>query len=120
MTMASELLALEGEPTAESTIRHMRTLDGDGIVFVTFDGTIHPGGLLPVPLGNIRTTSLVRAYRDDSLLRGIRARNLKGSCGLCEFRFVCGGSRARAYAHEGDPLASDPACPLVSWRPEKR
>ena len=114
--MASELLALEGEPTAESTIRHMRTLDGDDIVFVAFEGTMHPGGLLPTSLGKIRRTGLVRVYRDDSLLRGIRARNLKGSCGLCEFRFVCGESRARAYVHEGDPPASDPACPFVSWR----
>ena len=35
---------------------------------------------------------------------------IKGKCGVCEFKFICGGSRARAYAFTGDPMRSDPYC----------
>ena len=49
----------------------------------------------------------------DGALR--RAENLKGKCGFCEFREVCGGSRARAYALTGDPFAEEPCC---VWQPK--
>jgi radical SAM protein with 4Fe4S-binding SPASM domain len=53
-------------------------------------------------------------YRDHPLLRKIRAAEFGGRCGRCEFRELCGGSRARAYATTGDPLAEDPACPFAA------
>jgi len=40
--------------------------------------------------------------------------NLKGKCGICEFRKVCGGCRARAYEATGDFLAEEPLC---SYKP---
>lgn len=110
LTMRDELLKMKGEPTAESTIRSMGTLDGDGIIFISYDGNVYPGGLLPVTLGNIKEDSIVNIYRSNELLKKIRARELKGYCGVCKFRYICGGSRARAYAYEGDPLGTDPAC----------
>ena len=88
------------------------TLDGDGIVFVAYDGTISPGGFLPVSLGNSRQDNLVDVYRHHPLLQAIRERRLEDPCGSCVHRFVCGGSRARAYSASGDPLAADPACLL--------
>jgi MoaA/NifB/PqqE/SkfB family radical SAM enzyme len=87
------------------------TLDGDGILFVAHDGTIQPGGLVPIPLGNVRTDSRVRVYREHPLLQSIRARAFKGPCGVCAYRDACGGSRARAFAASGDALGSDPLCP---------
>lgn len=111
--MSSEFLALEGEPTGRSTIGHRGTLDGDGIIFVGYDGTIHPGGLLPVALGNLKKDSLVRVYREDALLTRIRSRAFHGPCGRCDYTMACGGSRARSYARTGDPLGSDPACAFV-------
>ncbi|MDG7008666.1 MAG: TIGR04053 family radical SAM/SPASM domain-containing protein [Nitrososphaerota archaeon] len=119
LRMTSELFALEGEPTGSSSIRSRGTLDGDGIVFVAYDGTIYPGGLLPVPLGNVKSDGLVSVYREHDLLRQIRARNLVGSCGACEFSHICGGSRARAFAHGSDPLGSDPAC-ILAFPPTSR
>lgn len=110
LAMKNELLMAKGEPFAESTIAPRGTLDGDGIIFVSYDGNVYPGGLLPVRLGNIREESLVNIYRSNELLRKIRARELRGYCGTCKFRFICGGSRARAYAYFGEPLATDPAC----------
>ncbi|MDG6920081.1 MAG: TIGR04053 family radical SAM/SPASM domain-containing protein [Nitrososphaerota archaeon] len=93
-----------------STLGPKGTLDGDGIVFVGHDGTIYPGGLLPVPLGNVAKDDLATVYRTDPLLKKIRGRAFSGPCGSCGYSGVCGGSRARAYARSGDPLGSDPAC----------
>jgi AdoMet-dependent heme synthase len=86
------------------------TRDGRGIVFVGHDGTIMPSGFLPLSLGNVRNDDLVEVYRDHPLLRRIRSAEFGGRCGTCAFREVCGGSRARAFAAYGDPLAEDPAC----------
>lgn len=64
---------------------------------------------LSVTLGNVRQRSLVDIYRQDPLLRSIRAAQFAGRCGRCAFADLCGGSRARAFAKTGDPLAEDPA-----------
>lgn len=99
----------KGEPLAQTT----GTRDGSGIVFVAHDGTVTPSGFLPLPLGNVKEKSLPQIYRDNPLLRKIRNAEFKGRCGECEFREICGGSRARAYAYDGDPLGEDPACPYT-------
>jgi radical SAM protein with 4Fe4S-binding SPASM domain len=106
----SELVELEGTPRYESTIAPRGTLDGDGILFVANDGTISPGGFLPIKLGNVRTDDIVEVYRGSTVMKGIRARELDGYCGKCEFKGICGGSRSRAYYSEHSPTASDPAC----------
>jgi radical SAM protein len=88
--------------------------DGDGFVFVSHRGEIYPSGFLPLSAGNVRTDDLVEVYRTHDLFRSLRDRGrLAGKCGACEFRGVCGGSRARAFAMTGDPLASDPLCAYV-------
>jgi radical SAM protein len=99
---------------ATSVGRGFGIRDGNGIVFVNHDGTVNPSGFLPIPLGNVRTHSIVDLYRDHPLMRDLRTPEaFKGRCGRCEFSRVCGGSRARAYAWTGDPLESDPLCPYV-------
>ncbi len=86
--------------------------DGNGIVFVSHMGEVYPSGFLPASAGNVRADSLVNIYRNSPLFTSIRdAEQLTGKCGDCAFRIVCGGSRARAFATTGDPLASDPLCP---------
>lgn len=88
--------------------------DGDGFVFISHTGDIYPSGFLPVSGGNVRRESLVETYRNSPLFRTLRDRSqLKGKCGLCEYKNVCGGSRARAYALTGDYLESDPYCAHV-------
>ena len=104
------LLTLLGEPRERSSAHTASTRDGKGIVFVAHDGEVFPAGFLPLPLGSVRTTPLADIYRDHPVLHEIRSMNFTGKCGLCEFADLCGGSRARAYAATGDPLAEDTAC----------
>ncbi len=111
--LRADLERLAGPPQGPVRMGLRGTLDGDGILFVAHDGTISPGGFLPLDLGNVRHDDLVSVYRDHPLLRQIRRREFLGHCGTCDYRGVCGGSRARAYASFGDPFASDPACPVA-------
>ncbi len=96
--------------TGRSTVNPRGVLDGDGTIFVGYEGSIYPGGFVPVPLGNIRDDELSCVYRENSVLKKIRARDMSGPCGSCDFRYACGGSRARAFAYHGDVMASDSAC----------
>jgi radical SAM protein len=85
--------------------------DAKGFVFISHLGAVFPSGFLPLAAGNVRKQSLRDIYQNSPLFRSLRdPSNLKGKCGVCEFRNVCGGSRARAYALSGDPLAEEPCC----------
>ncbi len=85
--------------------------DGRGFMFISHVGEVCPSGFLPLAAGNAREESVVDIYRDSELFRRLRDDSLlEGKCGRCEYREVCGGSRARAYAVTGNYLASDPAC----------
>lgn len=85
--------------------------DGKGLVFVSHVGDVFPSGFLPLREGNVRTRSLVDIYRNGSVFRQLRDPSLlKGKCGRCEYRVVCGGNRGRAYAMTGDYLAEEPMC----------
>jgi radical SAM protein len=108
--LSSVLREKLGAPTERPKATSAGTRDGNGILFVAHDGGICPAGFLPLELGNVRTDSVVDVYRDSPLLKDIRAARFHGRCGRCELAAICGGSRSRAFAATGDPLASDPAC----------
>jgi MoaA/NifB/PqqE/SkfB family radical SAM enzyme len=92
--------------------------DGKGLVFISHLGEVFPSGFLPVSAGNIRKQSLAELYRHSPLFVSLRdSTNLKGKCGVCEFREVSGGSRARAYALTGDIFAEESCC---TWQPKSR
>ena len=86
--------------------------DGNGVIFVSHQGNVYPAGFLPSPLlGNVRERSLSEIYRHSPALTRLRDMDrLNGKCGACEFRWACGGSRARAYSMTGDEYGSDPFC----------
>jgi len=84
---------------------------GQGFVFISHLGTVHPSGFLPLTAGSVRTGRLADIYRTSPLFTGLRDHSrLAGRCGACEFASVCGGSRSRAFALSGDPYAEDPWC----------
>jgi radical SAM protein len=106
----------EGMPQEEINKMAMRMgfgiRDGNGIIFVSHKGDVYPAGFLPYPLlGNVRDEPLPSIYRESPHLAELRDMDgLKGKCGRCDFRWMCGGSRARAYGMTGDVMESDPFC----------
>lgn len=91
--------------------------DGQGIVFVSHVGEIQPSGFLPLVCGNVRDEGLTRVYRDDAVFQMLRESGLlSGKCNPCEFKRICGGSRARAYAATGNMLAEEPSCSFIPTR----
>jgi len=85
--------------------------DGKGVMFVGHTGEIYPAGFLPLGCGRFPTDSVVDVYQRHPTFRSLRDPDqFGGKCGVCEYRHICGGSRARAYAVSGDPLAEEPDC----------
>lgn len=88
--------------------------DGKGFVFISHTGEVYPSGFLPLLGGNVRQQPLREIYRHSPIFRQLRNPDeLSGKCGACEFRHICGGSRARAFAVHGDSLAEEPCCAYV-------
>jgi len=88
--------------------------DGKGFVFISHKGEVFPSGFLPLSAGNIREQELATIYRESPLFRDLRdTSKLEGNCGSCEFKEICGGSRARAHALTGNPNAEEPCCSYV-------
>ncbi|HTA77024.1 MAG TPA: TIGR04053 family radical SAM/SPASM domain-containing protein [bacterium] len=85
--------------------------DGRGFVFISHIGDICPSGFLPLSAGNVKKQSLSKTYQESPLFQKLRdADCLNGKCGQCEYRYLCGGSRARAYSLTGDVMGADPYC----------
>lgn len=84
---------------------------GKGFCFVSRRGEVFPCGYLPISAGSIITTPFWQIYDEAEVFRALRdTANLKGRCGTCEFREVCGGCRARAFSMTGDYMGEDPLC----------
>jgi radical SAM protein with 4Fe4S-binding SPASM domain len=77
---------------------------------ITPDGKLTPCPYLPEVAGDLRAQSFGEIWRSAPLFRALREGTLGGKCGRCEYRRLCGGCRARAFALEGDVLAADPSC----------
>lgn len=121
VTAAPAVRRVEAELAAEGLIPAppppVPVNDGRGFMFVAHDGRVYPSGFLPLAAGSARAGSAVELYREAPLFRALRDEALlRGRCGRCRWRTLCGGSRARAFALTGDPLAEEPTCP---HRPEE-
>lgn len=116
--VATEVMRADGltpeEIRRSRTARSFGVRDGHGIMFVSHLGEICPAGFLPLTAGDVRSDSLVDVYRDAPLFRSLHdPRQFGGRCHHCQYQQPCGGSRARAFAAFGDPLAEDPFCTYV-------
>ena len=86
-------------------------LAGTGVCFISHQGEIYPCGYLPVLAGSLKQQSFADIWQHAAVFEQLRETdNLKGKCGCCEFRNVCMGCRARAFAASGDFLAEEPFC----------
>ena len=107
-------LAYQHRP--DSSINRLSGSEGDGCIAashycrITPNGDVTPCPYMDEPCGNVRLQSFADIWADAPGLRLLRQPLLRGKCGECEFRTLCGGCRARALAVHGDPLAADPSC----------
>lgn len=104
--------AAKGEVPAPRHI--IPTRDGKGVFFISHTGEMQPSGFLQISLGNVRRDDPAATYREHPLMKKLRDDDaLRSKCGSCEFRHVCGGSRARAYEMTGDAFAAEPLCSYI-------
>jgi radical SAM protein with 4Fe4S-binding SPASM domain len=86
-------------------------LAGSGVCFISHRGDVFPCGYLPVRCGNVREMPLSEIWGTSPVFIRLRQPNLlKGKCGACDYRHVCCGCRARAFAATGDYMAAEPDC----------
>lgn len=113
IALMRHLADLDHAPTGP-LVRGAGFRDGNGVMFISHTGEVQPSGFLPLSAGNARSENPLRIYRESPLFQDLRQTDrFRGRCGRCEFREICGGSRARAYAATGDPLGSDPLCSYI-------
>lgn len=80
-------------------------------------GDVHPCVFLPIKVGNLKTEKFTDIWLNSELFNAFRNRdNLKGTCGSCTYKYICGGCRARAKSYYNDPLASDVGC-IMAQKP---
>ncbi len=86
-------------------------LAGTGVCFISHRGDVQPCGYLPLSAGNVVQTPFPEVWENSELFATLRNFNaLKGKCGACEYKGVCGGCRARAFYAEDDMLGEEPYC----------
>jgi radical SAM protein with 4Fe4S-binding SPASM domain len=96
-------------------------LAGQAVCFVSHTGEVFPCGYLPVSSGNIKSTPFPRIWRESRVFADLRDdTKLEGKCGLCEFKRVCMGCRARAFAEQRNYLAEEPNCGFIPMRIRRR
>src|SRR6201993_3321939 len=86
-------------------------LAGTGVCFISHEGEVYPCGYLPVIAGDLRKQTFADVWENSKVFHELRdTSGLRGKCGCCEFRNVCMGCRARAYAATGDMMDEEPFC----------
>ena len=102
------------QPATNHNAMHSLTrgcLAGTGFAFVSHQGKVKGCGYLDIEAGDIRKESFGQVWNNSSLFQELRnLSNLRGNCGVCEYKRVCGGCRARAYEATGDYFAAEPYC----------
>jgi radical SAM protein with 4Fe4S-binding SPASM domain len=97
--------------------RRLGCLAGVSVCFISSLGHVQPCGYLPLTAGNIRERGIKEIWENAEVFRLLRdSELLRGKCGICEFKYVCGGCRARAYARTGDFLDEEPQCVYIPSR----
>jgi radical SAM protein with 4Fe4S-binding SPASM domain len=96
-------------------------LAGTGVCFISHEGEVFPCGYLPAIAGDLRKQQFADIWANAKVFNDLRdTNNLKGKCGCCEFRNVCMGCRARAFAATGDYLDPEPFCVYEPKSPHLR
>ncbi len=98
-------------PGMTRSLRGRGCMAGVSFCFISHIGDLQPCGYLEVKCGNVRDQGFKKAWLESDVFNDLRDwSKYKGKCGVCEFKGVCGGCRARAYAKYGDYLREEPYC----------
>ncbi|MDP2866282.1 MAG: radical SAM protein [Elusimicrobiota bacterium] len=99
-------------PEFSGKVAQMRgCLAGSAIAFISHKGEVFPCGYLPVPAGDLRKQNFWEVWENSEVFKTISDPDaLKGKCGVCEFRVICAGCRARAFGTTGDYMGQEPYC----------
>ena len=100
------------ESDPESPLLHYRTRCPCGVQYcrITPEGKVTPCPYMPEVAGDLAELPFGSIWREATVFRLLRSGELGGKCGRCEYREICGGCRARAYAVDGDLLGPDLSC----------
>lgn len=83
-------------------------------------GDVQPCAYLDIKLGNVREIPFTEIWQNNPVLKELQTMNYTGACGVCEYKDICGGCRARAaYYHNGDYMAEEPWCIYSSARTDE-
>jgi heme b synthase len=86
-------------------------LGGTGFCFISHTGIVQPCGFLDVNCGDVTRTPFHEIWKNSKVFQDLRNFDeLEGKCGICQYKRVCGGCRARAYEATGDYMAEEPLC----------
>ena len=86
-------------------------LAGTAVCFISHQGEVYPCGYLPALAGDLRKQPFAEIWENSVVFNQLRdTNNLQGKCGCCEFRNICMGCRARAFAATGNYLDEEPSC----------
>src|SRR5450755_793359 len=86
-------------------------LAGTAVCFLSHQGEVYPCGYLPALAGDLKKQVFADIWENSVVFNELRdSKNLEGKCGCCEFKNVCMGCRARAYAATGNYLSEEPFC----------
>jgi AdoMet-dependent heme synthase len=109
---APHFMRLLHQSASPSPILNYQTRCPCGVQYcrITPDGKLTPCPYLPTVAGDLRRQRFGEIWRESEVFGALRSGHLGGKCGQCEYRAMCGGCRARAFAVEGDYLAADPSC----------
>jgi len=115
---ASHNRQVNGHPHGQMHAATKGCLAGTGVTFVSHRGEVFPCGYLPVEAGHVRKQSFGDIWQDSPLFAQLRDPDLlEGKCGICQFKSLCSGCRARAYGMTGNYMAEEPFC---AYEPETR
>jgi AdoMet-dependent heme synthase len=108
---ASHERQINGHPHGQMHAATKGCLAGTGVCFISHRGEVFPCGYLPVEAGSIRHQPFGDIWQNSGLFAELRDPDrLQGKCGICQFKSLCSGCRARAYGLSGNYLAEEPFC----------
>lgn len=104
-------ILVQDNPKLAASLKGRGCMGGVSFCFISHLGELQPCGYLELKCGNVRDLGFKKAWLSSEVFNNLRDfSKYKGKCGVCEFRMLCAGCRARAFAKHSDYLNQEPYC----------